>query len=66
MAGVIIIMLITASIEVPALLRQKAYRAFFCFSLLWVVAFVYAALAVLKVPLPTVVETLSYIYSLIP
>lgn len=65
MAWVVAIMLIIYFIEVPALFRDKMYRELLCFGLLWVLAFVYASLVALDVPLPTVVEVLEGLYSLV-
>lgn len=65
MAWVIATMLITFLIEVPALVRNKMYRELLSFSILWVLAFIYASLVALKVPLPTVVDVLENLYGVI-
>lgn len=64
MAWLSAVMFIIFLIEVPALFRNKKYRELLYFIFLWVLAFVYAPLVALRVPLPTVVETLKYVYSL--
>ena len=63
MSWVIIIMVAVLALEVPAILCDKAHRELLCFSILWVLAFVYASLVALKLPLPTVLEVLKYVYS---
>ncbi len=65
MVGVVIIMLFIFFIKIPNFLRNKMYRELWAFSFLWAGAFVYASLVALKVPLPTVVETLKCLYSLV-
>ncbi|NMB36224.1 MAG: hypothetical protein GX989_08070 [Firmicutes bacterium] len=63
MAWLSAVMFIIFFMETPILFRSRMYRELLYFSLLWVLAFVYATLTVLRVPLPTVVEALKFIYS---
>lgn len=65
MFWVIGLMLVILFIGAPSMFRDKMYRELVSFGVLWVLAFVYASLTALKAPLPTVVETLKFIYGLV-
>lgn len=59
----VVVMLAIALFEAPKLLREQQYGELLAFGVLWGVAFTYAALVVLRVELPTIVEVLVFIYA---
>lgn len=59
-------MVIIAVIQVPPLLHRKQYRELAAFGLVWLVAAVYASLVAAEVPLPSVLEILTFLYEMIP
>ena len=63
MLMLVVIMLAIALFEAPKLLREQQYGELLAFAVLWGVAFAYAALVVLRVELPTIVEVLVFIYA---
>lgn len=60
MLWVILIMISIAIYQVPGLLRQKKWRELAVFALVWLVAGIYAFLAVMRYPLPSVIEMLTF------
>ncbi|MEW5921639.1 MAG: hypothetical protein AB1796_11975 [Bacillota bacterium] len=59
-------MLLIAAYQVPRLLRDQQWKELFAFALVWLSAGVYALLFVMGVPLPTVVEVVTFINELLP
>ncbi len=57
------IMIAIALFEAPKLLRQKQYGELLAFSAMWGMAFGYAALVVMRVELPTILNVLEFIYT---
>lgn len=62
----VLVMVVIAIIEVPKLLRQKSYGEVAAFGAMWLIAFVYGGLVVLRVELPSVMDVMHSIYSIIP
>jgi len=58
---VVLIMISIAIYQVPDLLRQKKWRELAAFALLWLTAGIYAFLAVIRYPLPSVIEALVFV-----
>lgn len=61
----VLIMLSIALYEVPRLLRQKQTGELIAFSVVWCIAFGYAALVTMRVALPTVMDVFAYVYGLL-
>lgn len=64
MFWVVAIMILIVILQAPSLLKNKMYRELWSFGFFWLLAFIYAGLVALKVSLPTVLETLTFLYSL--
>jgi hypothetical protein len=66
MFWVILIMISIAIYQVPGLLQQKMWRELAAFALVWLTAGIYALLVVMRYPLPTVIEMLSFVNKMLP
>ncbi len=66
MFWVILTMALIAAYQVPPMLRQKEWQALTAFVLVWLAGTIYALLAVARVPLPTVVEIITFINEILP
>ena len=63
---VILIMVTIAFFQVPGLLRERRYREFLVFCLMWIAAGGYAVAVAARFPLPTVIDVLGFVYSRTP
>ena len=59
------IMIAIALFEAPKLLKQKQYGELLAFGALWGMAFGYAALVVMRVELPTIMNVLEFVYAFV-
>lgn len=66
MIWVVLVMLSIAIYQVPRLLRQKQWRELAAFGLVWLAAGIYAFMTAMELPLPTIVEIVTFIYETIP
>lgn len=63
---VVVVMISIAIYQVPRLLRQKQWRELLAFGMVWLIAGVYAFLAAMEFPMPTLIEIVTLIYETIP
>ncbi len=65
MLMLVFVMLAIASFEAPKLLKQKQYGELLAFSVMWGMAFGYAALVVMRVELPSLINVLEFVYAFV-
>ena len=61
----VLVMIAIALFEAPKLLRQKQIGELLAFGAMWGMAFGYAAMVVMRVELPTLLNVLEFIYAFV-